>query len=109
MQLRYAIGCKSIMNAMPADLMPRHRLTVQDYYRMSEVGLLAPDARVELIGGEIIDIAPIGPRHSEITRRLDARLHQAADRHVMVSVQMPLTSRFDVRAAARLCAAEMAR
>ena len=29
----------------------RHRITVDEYYRMAEVGLLAPDARVELIEG----------------------------------------------------------
>jgi len=34
----------------------RHRLTVTEYFRMGEHGILAPDARVELINGEIIDM-----------------------------------------------------
>jgi hypothetical protein len=34
---------------MQTDLVRRHRLTVEEYFRMAEVGLLAPDARVELI------------------------------------------------------------
>ncbi len=34
--------------------------TVDDYYRMGEAGVLAPNARVELIEGEVIDMAPIG-------------------------------------------------
>ena len=40
----------------------RHRLTVDDYYRMGEAGILRPDERVELIEGEILDIAPPGAR-----------------------------------------------
>ena len=40
-----------------------HRFTVEEYHRMAEVGVLKPDARVELLEGEIIDLAPIGPFH----------------------------------------------
>jgi Uma2 family endonuclease len=48
----------------------RHRISVEEYHRMAEVGLLAPDARVELIDGEIIEMPPIGSRHGAIVDRL---------------------------------------
>ena len=40
----------------------RHRITVDEYHRMAEVGVLAPDARVELIEGEIMDMPAIWAR-----------------------------------------------
>jgi hypothetical protein len=40
----------------------RHRYTVADYHRMGETGILAPDARVELIDGEIMP--PPGTLHA---------------------------------------------
>lgn len=79
------------MNAvMSEDFIPRHRFTVQDYYRMAEVGLLAPDARVELIEGEIIDMAPQGTHHAEILRRLARLLFLAAGDRVTVQTQCPV-------------------
>lgn len=68
----------------------RHRLTVDEYYRMAEVGLLAPDARVELIEGEIIEMPAIGSRHASCVRRLNALLVQAVGNAAMVSVQDPV-------------------
>ena len=38
---------------------------------MAALGLLAPDARVELIEGEIIDMAPIGMHHVSVVDRLN--------------------------------------
>ena len=42
----------------------RQRITVDEYYRMAEEGLLPPNARTELIDGEIITMPPIGMEHS---------------------------------------------
>ena len=52
------------MSHATTDLPRRHRLTVDDYYRMAEVGILDAEARVELIDGEIIDMAPPGSPHA---------------------------------------------
>ena len=66
------------------DLPRRHRITVQEYHRMAEVGLLAPDARVELIEGEIIDMAPIGPPHVGTVMMLDQLLHETIGKRAMI-------------------------
>ena len=54
---------------------------------MAEVGLLAPDARVELIEGEIIDMAPIGPPHGGTVMMLDQLLHETVGKRAMVLCQ----------------------
>ena len=68
----------------------RHRLTVADYYRMGEIGILAADARVELIDGEIIDMAPIGSPHVSTVLRLDHLLKDAVRGRALVLVQAPI-------------------
>jgi Uma2 family endonuclease len=70
--------------------LPRHRLTVDEYYRMAELGILAPDARVELIEGEIIDMTPQGSRHAAIVSRLNERLISAVGVSAMVRCQLPI-------------------
>jgi len=48
-----------------------HRLfTVDEYYRMAEVGILKPNERVELLAGEIVPMNPIGSPHAWCVNRL---------------------------------------
>lgn len=42
----------------------RRRFTIEEFQRMGASGILDEDERVELIEGEIIQMAPIGPRHA---------------------------------------------
>lgn len=67
-----------------------HRYTVADYYRMGEVGILAPDARVELIEGEIIDMAPPGSMHAGTVDHLAEVLGQAVGSRALIRTQNPL-------------------
>jgi Uma2 family endonuclease len=41
----------------------RHRINAEQFHKMAEVGMFVPGERVELIEGEIIDMAPIGSIH----------------------------------------------
>lgn len=81
------------MGANEQPLLQRHLLTVDDYYRMAETGVLAPDARVELIEGEIIAMAPQRSLHAstvnELVKRLTIALARQGDR-AMVTCQTPL-------------------
>lgn len=65
------------MSSAAYDICQRHRLTVAEYYRMGETGVLAPDARVELIEGEIIDMPPIGSPQAGTVEYLAAILRSA--------------------------------
>jgi Uma2 family endonuclease len=69
------------------DLPRRHGITVDEYYRMAETGELAPDARVELIEGEIIDMPPVGNPHMATVDRLNKLLVQGAGDRAIVRCQ----------------------
>ena len=75
------------MSLAPTDLPRRHRLTVSDYYRMAEVGILAPDARVELIDGDIIDMPPPGSLHAATVDDLTEFLGRSIGGKAIVRVQ----------------------
>lgn len=77
------------MTNLADNWLPRHRLTVEDYHRMGETGILRPEARVELIEGEIIDMAPIGSRHASAVARLTHLFARTGDT-ALVWVQNPI-------------------
>jgi len=68
----------------------KHRFTVKEYYRMAETGVLRPDARVELLNGEIIDMSPIGSAHAGTVKRFIRIFTKLAQERWQVSAQDPL-------------------
>ena len=64
-----APAASAIVAAMNAPLttaaegLPRRAFTVKEVERMVEVGLIAEDERIELIGGEIVPMSPKGNHH----------------------------------------------
>jgi Uma2 family endonuclease len=78
------------MSAVPNLPLPRHRLTVADYYRMAEAGIFGEDDRVELIEGEIFDMPPLGVDHVYTVNRLTTTFVLRAGLKAMVSVQNPI-------------------
>ena len=67
----------------------RHSITVTEYVRMGEAHVFAHDARLELMEGEIVEMAPIGSAHAAVVYRLDTLLRKVA-RGAMVFLQSPL-------------------
>jgi len=57
---------------------------------MGEAGVFAPDARLELIEGEIVEMAPIGSPHAGMVNTLNRLLGGLAGDRALVSVQNPL-------------------
>lgn len=67
-----------------------HRLTVVQYDRMIDVGILKEDDRVELIRGEIVSKMPIGNPHVACVDRLTRLFVRATGDDVIVSIQNPV-------------------
>jgi Uma2 family endonuclease len=68
----------------------RRRFTVRDYYAMADAGILTEDDRVELIEGEIIEMAAIGSRHAACVDRLNRLFVQGTGERAVVRVQNPV-------------------
>ncbi|MDQ5909109.1 MAG: hypothetical protein QG599_1203 [Pseudomonadota bacterium] len=67
-----------------------HRWTVAEYHQMAEVGLLNEDSRVELIHGEVIEMAPIGSDHAGHNNYLLAFLTHCLYGKTIVAGQSPV-------------------
>src|SRR5271168_4613357 len=69
----------------------RRRLYTDAYYKMAEAGILTDPHHVELIDGDIFDMAAIASPHAAVTNRLVRRFAEvAADGLTLMSVQNPL-------------------
>lgn len=75
------------------------KITVDEYYEMARTGLIDPDARVELIEGEIVAMAPIGTPHGYVVDVLADRLYEAlrGRAHVRVQGALRLSNRSELQ------------
>ena len=81
------IGRTDILSRHPV---PRHRLTLDEYHRLGEAGILGEDDRVELLEGQLMDMSPIGPRHALAVDALNELLVVAVAGRAGVRVQNPI-------------------
>ncbi len=75
---------------MMTQVLTHRRFTLEDYYRMQEAGILTEDDRVELIEGEIVQMAPIGSRHAAGVKNLANRLGPLVQGRALIAVQDPV-------------------
>jgi len=71
--------------------MPVRRITVDEYHRMGEAGILSEDERVELLDGLLIEMAPIGYRHEYAGGTLAHLLGLGLGRRAVIRANSPLT------------------
>jgi Uma2 family endonuclease len=62
-------------------------LTVKDYHRMVESGILAADERVELIEGQLFTMAAKGTAHSAAVTRIERTLSRRLQGRMLLRLQ----------------------
>lgn len=75
---------------MDAPAVVRKRFTVIDYEQMAATGIISDGDRVELIEGEIVEMAALGPQHAACVDRLTQRLPFLVQGRAIVRVQNPI-------------------
>jgi Uma2 family endonuclease len=65
-------------------------ISAGEYERMGEAGIFPPDARLELIEGEIYEMSPIGSPHAACVDTLTLLFTEIAKRRFIVRVQNPI-------------------
>ena len=68
----------------------RWRFSAEAYNRMGALGIIPEDARTELIGGVIYEMAPIGDGHAFSSTYLNTLLARHTPPDVFVAMQNPL-------------------
>jgi hypothetical protein len=71
---------------IPEDLAARHRLSMADYHKMGEAGMMPKESRVELTEGDLIDMPPIGSRHALMVNRLVHATSSALHKKAIITV-----------------------
>jgi Uma2 family endonuclease len=77
------------VSAMAIELQ-RRPITVEEYHRMQEVGIIGPDERIELLRGDLIEKPKVNPPHRICLNRLNEMLVLQFHGRACVQIQMPV-------------------
>lgn len=75
---------------LPSALGRGWRVTVADYHRLSDAGILAPEQPTELIDGEVVTMPAIGHPHAGTVKLLASLLRDAVGAAAILGVQDPV-------------------
>ncbi len=84
--LRYTVATR-----YPIDPSLQAPLTLENYHRMIEAGILGEDDRVELLEGVLVERRPQGRRHALFISEFTATVVPAIGSAYRVRIQLPLT------------------
>ena len=77
-----------MINVLPQ---PRRlRFSVDEYYKMIEIGILKDYEKSEIIEGELIQKMPIGDKHAAVVNRLNRFFSRNISDEILVSIQNPV-------------------
>ncbi len=68
----------------------KHLTDIHEWRKLGEANIFPPDSRIELIEGEIIEMAPIGSNHAGHLKRINNLLTILVAGKAIVSIQDPL-------------------
>ena len=69
----------------------KHLISRDEYRKMYLAGIFEPNARVELIEGEIFDMTPIGSKHASVVTRLTEIFSVGVRGKAILTVQNPIS------------------
>jgi Uma2 family endonuclease len=68
----------------------KHLTDINEWRKLGEANIFPPDSRIELIEGEIIEMAPIGSHHSSLLKRINKLFSSLVRDTAIIAVQDPL-------------------
>lgn len=68
----------------------KHLTTIYEWQKLGDANIFPPDSRLELIDGEILEMAPIGCNHSGHIMRLTQFFGLLVNQQAIINVQNPL-------------------
>lgn len=68
----------------------KHLTDIAEWHRMGEAGIFPPDSRMELIEGEILNMAPIGFNHAGHVSRLIHAIAPLIQTKAIINAQNPV-------------------